>query len=223
LKSSDYILFGGADPAIFGDYFGICIHALPKQRPKDTPWLPFLIKLTKMHGTSYKTIWDELQSGTMAKYRHFKVFNFDYTNEKTLTDFMEDKFGESRIKKTPFTKGEAGSKMRLAQNSKKFLDSGYAFPDHNKIADPVERDNIRMLKNQIINEQIVFNTDGSIKFQHKGKHNDLLHAWMLSLDVVMEYILKMQGLEGKHYGGLLIQKTPSLEDMIFNDDGMILQ
>jgi len=201
LNTSDYWLFGGGDPAVFGDYFGICIHALPKKRPKDKPWLPFLIKLTKMQGKSYKMIWDELQTGTMERYKHFKRFNFDYTNEKTLTDFLESKFGDRRIKKTPFTKGESGTKMQMAQSAKKFLDSGYTFPDHNQIEDPVERDNIRTLKTQIINEQVVLNTDGSIKFQHKGKHNDLLHAWMLSLDITMEYILERQGMKGIHIGG----------------------
>lgn len=194
---------------MFGDYFGICIHALPVIPPKDKTWMPFLIKLTKLQGDSYKTIWDELQNGILKKYNGFRVFNFDYTNEKTLTDFMEDKFGESRIKKTPFTKGEAGTKMRMAQNSKKFLDSGYNFPDHHKIQDPVERENIRILKTQIINEQVVFNPDGSIKFQHKGKHNDLLHAWMLSLDVVMEYILEKEGMTGYRAGGRAFQNVPS--------------
>ena len=223
MNVKDYILFGGADPAVFGDYFGICLHALPKKRPLNKPWLPFLIKLTKMQGDSYKMIWDEFQEGTMKRYKHFKAFNFDYTNEKTLTDFMEAKFGEDRIKKTPFTKGESGTKMRIAQNSKKFLDSGYNFPDHNKIEDPVERDNIRTLKQQIINEQVVFNADGSIKFQHKGKHNDLLHAWMLSLDVTMEYILEQQGLGGPYLcGPIKRRESPDLSRarLILNKKGL---
>ena len=189
----DYILFIGMDPAIIGDYFGICVHALPAVIPDDKPWMPLLIKLATLQKGNYDTTWDELNNGILSKYKNFKALNIDYTNEKTLADFLEDKYGENRILKTPFTKGESGTKMQMAQSAKKLLDNGYSFPDHNKIDDPIERNNIRTLKQQIINEQIIINPDGSIKFQHKGKHNDLLHAWMLSLDVTMQYMINRLG------------------------------
>ncbi len=193
MNVNDYVLFIGMDPAIVGDYFGIAVHALPADIPEDKPWLPLLIKLIKLQKGNYSSTWEQLTEGVLSRYLDFRVINIDYTNEKTLADFLEDRYGEDRIKKTPFTKGEAGTKMQMAKSSKTFLDNGYNFPDHNKILNPLERDNIRTLKQQIVNEQILLNPDGSIKFEHKGKHNDLLHAWMLSLDVTMEYMINKLG------------------------------
>lgn len=221
-RIDDYELFIGMDPAIVGDYFGIAIHALPRIIPEDKPWMPLLIKLMQLQKKSYKSTWEELTEGLLSKYVNFRAINIDYTNEKTLADFLEYKYGETRVKKTPFTKGEAGTKMQMAKSSKTFLDNGYNFPDHNKIDNPIEKNNIRTLKQQIINEQILLNPDGSIKFEHKGKHNDLLHAWMLSLDVTMEYMINKLG------GGLTIigpvrKKTPrTLADykLVLNRHGL---
>jgi len=204
-----YELFIGMDPAIVGDYFGIAVHALPIEIPEDvSTWMPRLIDLHKLQKGKYSSTWDELQSGVLSKFEGFKVINIDYTNEKTLADFLEEKYGEDRIKKTPFTKGEAGTKMQMAKSSKSFLDNGYTFPDHTKIDNPIKRDNIRTLKQQIINEQILLNPDGSIKFQHKGKHNDLLHAWMLSLDVTMQYMVYKLGGGGITFMGPVRKKVP---------------
>jgi hypothetical protein len=205
----DYELFIGMDPAIVGDYFGIAVHALPRKIPKDTStWMPLLVKLMKLQKGNYSSTWEQLTEGILSNYQTFRALNIDYTNEKTLADFLEDKYGDDRIKKTPFTKGEAGTKMQMAKNSKTFLDNGYNFPDHNKIDNPLERDNIRTLKQQIINEQILLNPDGSIKFEHKGKHNDLLHAWMLSLDVTMEYMINKLGRGGILVMGPVRKKPP---------------
>lgn len=211
------------DPAIIGDYFGICVHALPAVIPDNKPWMPLLIKLTTLQKGNYDTTWDELNNGILSKYKNFKALNIDYTNEKTLADFLEEKYGENRIKKTPFTKGESGTKMQMAQSAKKLLDNGYSFPDHNKIDDPVERNNIRTLKQQIINEQIIINPDGSIKFQHKGKHNDLLHAWMLSLDITMQYMINRLGKSEYVVAGPIRKKPPrSIGDykLILNKKGL---
>lgn len=206
----DYELFIGMDPAIVGDYFGICVHALPRVIPNDKKtWMPLLIKLIKLQKGSYNSTWEELTNGILSKYSSFRALNIDYTNEKTLSDFLEEKYGDDRVKKTPFTKGESGTKMQMAKSSKTFLDNGYNFPNHNKIDDPIERDNIRTLKQQIINEQILLNSDGSIKFEHKGKHNDLLHAWMLSLDITYQYMTSKLGRSIIHRGGPIIQKQQS--------------
>jgi len=206
LNANDYLLFIGMDPAIVGDYFGICVHALPRKIPNDKPWMPLLVKLTKLQNGSYNSTWEQLTNGTLSQYSSFRALNIDYTNEKTLADFLEEKYGERRIKKTPFTKGESGTKMQMAKSAKKLLDNGYNFPDHTKIDNPVERDNIRTLKQQIINEQILLNPDGSIKFEHKGKHNDLLHAWMLSLDITIQYMTNKLGGDGVHVGGPIKKK-----------------
>lgn len=208
MNSNDYHLFIGMDPAIIGDFFGICVHALPKIIPTGKAWLPLLIKLTTLQKGNYDSTWQELNDGVLSKYRNFKALNIDYTNEKTLADFLEEKYGERRILKTPFTKGEAGTKMQIAKSSKQLLDNGYAFPDHNRIEDPIERNNIRTLKQQIVNEQIIINSDGSIKFEHKGKHNDLLHAWMLSLDVTMQYMINRLGRGGEIIAGPIQKKPP---------------
>jgi len=222
-KIDDYELFIGMDPAIIGDFFGIAVHALPMEIPEDKPWMPLLIKLIKLQKGDYKSTWENLTQGVLSKYLNFRAINIDYTNEKTLADFLEDKYGEDRVKKTPFTKGEAGTKMQMAKTSKSFLDGGYNFPDHTKIENPVERDNIRTLKQQIINEQILLNPDGSIKFEHKGKHNDLLHAWMLSLDVTNEYMVSKLGSDGIIVGGPVRKKSPrSIADynLILNKRGL---
>ncbi len=218
----NYELFIGMDPAIVGDYFGIAIHALPTAIPEDKPWMPLLIKLMQLQKKSYKSTWEELTEGLLAKYVNFRAINIDYTNEKTLADFLEYKYGDDKVKKTPFTKGEAGTKMQMAKSSKTFLDNGYTFPDHNKITNPILKANVRTLKQQIINEQILLNPDGSIKFEHKGKHNDLLHAWMLSLDVTMEYMINKLG-GGLTWIGPVRKKNPrSIADyrLVLNKRGL---
>ena len=110
----------------------------------------------------------------------------------------------------------------MAKSSKTFLDNGYNFPDHNKIAHPVERDNIRTLKQQIINEQILLNPDGSIKFEHKGKHNDLLHAWMLSLAATEEYMINKLGGGLPVMGPVQKKKPRSIADyrLVLNNRGL---
>jgi len=220
----DYELFIGMDPAIIGDYFGIAVHALPVEIPEDTTtWLPSLIHLGKLQKGNYSSTWDELTNGVLSKYQNFRALNIDYTNEKTLADRLEERYGEDRIKKTPFTKGEAGTKMQMAKSSKNFLDNGYNFPDHNKLKNPIDRENIRTLKQQIITEQILLNPDGSIKFEHKGKHNDLLHAWMLSLDVTNEFMVSKLGSDGIIVGGPVRKKNPkSIADyrLVLNNRGL---
>jgi hypothetical protein len=137
MSYKDYELFIGMDPAIVGDYFGIAVHKLPADIPEGKPWMPLLIKLIKLQKGKYSSTWDELTKGVLSKYADFRVINIDYTNEKTLADFLEEKYGEDRVKKTPFTKGESGTKMQMAKSSKNFLDTGYNFPDHTKIANPM--------------------------------------------------------------------------------------
>ena len=210
----DYLIFIGLDPALGGatgkgDFLGIAVHVLPKKKPLNRPWLPFLVKLFKLKAGSYKTMWHNLTdpNGALYPYRSFYRMQVDYTTEKMLGDFLESKFGETRVIKTPFTKGESGSKMRLANSSLSFLKSGYAFPDHNLIEDPDERDNIRQLKKQIVNEELVLNPDGSAKFRHKGPHNDLLHGWMLSLDECLKFVLSKQGQSGEYVGSPMIEQS----------------
>lgn len=213
-RSDNYRLFIGADPALQGDYFGFCIHALPYEKPEHGEWLPMLLRIFKLQADNYATMWKALNTGILSKYQHFYKLQIDYTNEKTMADFLENKYGENRIVKTPFTKGEAGTKMQLAQNALKMLESGYTFPDHTRIKEPVEAHNIKELKTQIINEEIKLNLDGSISFKHKGPHNDLLHAWMLSLDECAKYMLLSQGREGRLIGGPLRRRSvrPFLAD-----------
>ena len=210
---NDTLTFIGMDPALKGDFFGICVHELTRNRPNDnTPWMPRLKKLIKLQADNYVAMWDALNGGVLARYRDFYMLNIDYSNEKTIADFLEEKYGERKITKTPFTKGESGSKMKIAQDTLQLLNSGYKFPDHHKIPNPEARENIRILKQQLVQEEIVINPDGSIKFRHKGKHNDLLHAWMLSLSSTREYMLAMQGSGGPTICGSLVNRgySPSL-------------
>lgn len=202
----DYRLFIGADPALQGDYFGVCIHMLEYNRPESGVWIPKLLRVFKMQAPNYATMWKALNAGILSDYSHFYKLQIDYTNEKTMADFLEEKFGESRIVKTPFTKGESGTKMQLAQNALKMLKSGYRFPNYTAIKDPVESNNIKQLEIQIMNEEIKLNPDGSISFKHKGEHNDLLHAWMLSLDECAKYMMLAQGDEFGILGGPLSRK-----------------
>ena len=222
---NDTLTFIGMDPALKGDFFGICIHELTRNRPNDnTPWMPRLKKLIKLQADNYVAMWDALNGGVLARYNDFYMLNIDYSNEKTIADFLEEKYGERKIIKTPFTKGESGSKMMLAQDSLQMLQSGYEMPDHHKIPNPTERENIRTLKQQMVQEEITLNPDGSIKFRHKGKHNDLLHAWMLSLSAVRRYILSMQGAGGTTVCGPLVRKKryDSLDDLDSDSDHGIL-
>jgi hypothetical protein len=204
-----YETFIGMDPAIIGDYFGIAVHILPSEIPEDTDtWQPLLVHLGKLQKGTYSSTWDEINRGVLARYGSFRSLNIDYTNEKTLADFLEGKYGKERVKKTPFTKGESGTKMQMAQVAKAFLENGYAFPDHARIQNPKVRDNVRALKQQIVNEQVLLNPDGSVKFEHKGRHNDLLHAWMLSLAVANEYMVSRLGADAVPVIGPVRGKGP---------------
>ena len=200
-KTSDYLLFIGMDPALKADYFGVAIHALAREKPFEGEWMPQLIKVLKMQAPDWPAMWRELNYGVLKDYNSFYMLHIDYSNEKAVSDHLEQKYGESRVKKTIFTKGEAGTKMQLAQSARIFLASGYQFPKHWVLSDPWARENVRLLKEQINNEEITLNPDNSIKFKHKGPHNDLLHAWMLSLDVCREYMLYMQGRGGPTFVG----------------------
>lgn len=214
MNLNNYLIFIGLDPALGGatgkgDFLGISIHVLPRTKPVNTPWLPYLTKLFKLKADTYKTMWDNLTKpgGAIYPYRNFYRMQIDYTTEKTIGDFLEDKYGEDRVIKTPFTKGESGSKMKIAKSSLTFLQSGYTFPDHNMIQDPEERENIRQLKKQIVNEELVLNADGSVKFRHKGPHNDLLHGWMLSLDECLTYVMGKQGRNGEYVGSPMVEEA----------------
>ena len=67
MSIDDYILFIGMDPAIIGDYFGICVHALPAVIPTGKPWIPLLIKLATLQNVNYDTTWTKLNKGKQKK------------------------------------------------------------------------------------------------------------------------------------------------------------
>jgi len=63
---------------------------------------------------------------------------FDYTNERTFTDIMENRFGKSRVSKINFSSGTSGTKKMLKDDGLSILKQGYTFPNPANIRDPAK-------------------------------------------------------------------------------------
>ncbi len=78
------------------------------------------------------------------------------------------------------------------------MDYGYQWPDDSLIEKKMPRfaKLIRILKKEMVHEQVEYTNNGRITFNEpSNKHNDLVHGWELSLKGVMEFQQKNLGYE----------------------------
>jgi len=105
----------GEDPDSQNDFFGIVIHEMPspiKEIPKP---VPLLRDVYALNHTSFDKI---IEFHTRVLFPKFppSLMAFDYTNERTFTDIMEDRFGKSRVEKINFSVGTLDTKKMLNQD-----------------------------------------------------------------------------------------------------------
>jgi hypothetical protein len=107
---------------------------------------------------------------------------FDYTNERTFTDIMENRFGKSRVVKINFSAGTSGTKKMLKDDGLSILKQGYTFSNPANIKDQIKSELIRELIEQLKHEEMNLIKSGRESFDHPtGRHNDMGIRWELSI------------------------------------------
>jgi len=141
-----------------------------RQTPKS---LPILRDLYKLNHTSFDKI---IEFHTKVLFRKFppSLMVFDYTNERTFTDLMENRFGKSRVGKINFSAGTSGTKKMLKDDGLSILKQGYRFPNPANILDQTKSQLVRELIEQLKHEEMLLTPSGRESFDHlTGRHNDL--------------------------------------------------
>jgi len=198
----------GEDPASQTDFFGIIIHEMPtptRQTPKP---LPILRDLYKLNHTSFDKI---IEFHTKVLFRKFppSLMVFDYTDERTFTDLMENRFGKSRVAKINFSAGTSGTKKMLKDDGLSILKQGYRFPNPANILDQTKSQLVRELIEQLKHEEMLLTPSGRESFDHlTGRHNDLGIAWELSIHGCIQMGLKVD-MPGNAVGSQMTE-TPEI-------------
>ncbi len=124
----------GEDPASQNDFFGIVIHEMPSSTQEDPKPLPLLRDVYALNHTSFDKI---IEFHTRVLFPKFPpaLMVFDYTNERTFTDLMENRFGKSRVSKINFSADTSGTKKMLKDDGLSILKQGYTFPNPANIKD----------------------------------------------------------------------------------------
>ena len=196
----------GEDPASQDDFFGIAIHEMPSPTRETPKPVPKLRDLYKLNHTSFDKI---IEFHTKELFRKFppSLIVIDYTNERTFTDIMENRFGKSRISKINFSSGISGTKKMLKDDGLSILKQGYRFPNPANILDSAKSQLVRELIEQLKHEEMKLIQSGRESFDHPtGRHNDLSTAWELSIHGCIQLGLKVD-LPGNHFVGQ-IQEEP---------------
>jgi hypothetical protein len=94
-----------------------------RQMPKP---VPLLRDIYKLNHTSFDKI---IEFHTKVLFRKYPptLMVFDYTNERTFTDIMENRFGKSRVVKINFSASTSGTKKMLKDDGLSILKQG-SFP-----------------------------------------------------------------------------------------------
>ncbi len=180
--------FYGIDPASTVDYFGVVIHGLGD--PSETPWMPRLADLYRLPHGKYKDSLAFLVDVLFKKFPPFKL-RIDITKAPYLGETVLDMFGEDIVMAKNFSNvGNSNTKFEMKQVGMQFLTDGYTFPNHNKIRE-VNRhkaDILLSLETEMLHEMTKMTSAGRLSFDSpSGKHNDMVHAWEMSLVEVIEY------------------------------------
>jgi len=170
----------GEDPASQNDFFGIVIHEMPTPTRDNPKPIPLLRDIYKLNHTSFDKI---IEFHTNVLFRKFPptLMVFDYTNERTFTDIMENRFGKSRVTKINFSAGTSGTKKMLKDDGLSILKQGYTFPNPANIKDPIKSELVRELIEQLKHEEMNLTPSGKESFEHPiGRHDDLGIGWELN-------------------------------------------
>ena len=201
----NYRFVYGLDPASKNDYFGCVIHQIPEY-VIGVPHLPQLRDLFNIRFLPFDKILEKLQSEYFVKYPP-SLMVIDYTNEKTLTDLLVERYGEFRVDPVKFNQG---TKLGLKQDGLSVLNMGYQFPNWKKVEDKQRAEWGMELERQLLSEQLVTRPNKTQSFEHPvGDHNDLSTAWELSIKGCMKYLLNK--------GGSPIVESSMQEDTNFDE------
>jgi hypothetical protein len=153
----------GEDPASQHDFHGIVIHEMPTPTRDNPKPLPLLRDIYKLNHTSFDKI---IEFHTNVLFRKYPptLMVFDYTNERTFTDIMENRFGKSRVIKVNFSSGTSGTKKMLKDDGLSILKQGYTFPNPANIKDPAKSQLVRELVEQLKHEEMVITPSGKESF-----------------------------------------------------------
>ena len=210
----------GEDPASQNDFYGIVIYELPSPTKENPKPLPKLRDLYKLNHTSFDKI---IEFHTNVLFRKYppRLMVFDYTNERTFTDIMENRFGKSRVIKVNFSSGTSGTKKMLKDDGLSILKQGYRFPNPYKIKDPNKAQLVRDLIEQLKHEEMKITPSGKESFDHPtGRHNDLAIAWELSIHGCIQTGLKVN-LPGPRVGGGISLPSAKNSDIKHNNTSLI--
>lgn len=196
--------FHGIDPASKGDYYVDVVHLLTHKptsntevQAKDFKWNPFLVDIIRLKKRDPNEIMD-------IQIRQFNKFppmfaTIDSSREDFLASALQRKYGETRIIPMKFQNvGSSNTKFQLKQLGFAYIDAGYEWPDYALVEKRYPRfaKLLRLLKKEMMHEQQKSTETGRVTFSHPiGKHNDLVHAWEMSLNSVMTYQKKNLGFE----------------------------
>jgi hypothetical protein len=215
LSSQDYEIqppakivgfFHGIDTATQNDYYTDVVHVLT-EKPKMAneaaarfTWNPFLCGILRFRKLEPNKMID-LQVRYFNQFPPFRA-DIDSSREEFLVNALIRKYGESIIVPVKFMNaGASNTKFTLKQIGYSFLHGGYQWPNDTKLekTHPRFAKLIRILKKEMIHEQVQYTPTGKITFNEPaGKHNDLVHGWELSLKAVMDFQQKNLGYEKRN-------------------------
>ena len=184
------------------------IHEIPSPTKEIPKPLPLLRDIYKLNHTSFDKI---IEFHTQVLFPKFppSLIVFDYTNERTFTDILENRFGKSRVATINFSAGTSGTKKMLKDDGLSILKQGYRFPNPNTIRDPTKSQLVRELIEQLKHEEMLLTPSGRESFDHPtGRHNDMAIAWELAIHGCIQLELKVD-LPGNHVGAQLTE-TPEI-------------
>lgn len=209
----NHLWFVGIDPARDQDYLTVVIHGLNKVRT--TPWLPKLRDMYRYKKQSLTSILQWLINDCLKKYPPTNGF-VDETRDPTFAEILVQKFPSIQ----PLKFGNSGStntKLDLKLIGRDTLNTGYTFPDvdlllRQKLITPDKAHLVTELKEEALREVAKLTNNDRITFDHPaGMHNDLVHAWEMSLKAVLEY----QKSRGMGFGNQSLHTAGITEDVYY--------
>jgi len=204
----------GEDPASQNDFFGIVIHEMPSPTIDNPKPVPLLRDIYNLNHTSFDKI---IEFHTRVLFPKFppRLMVFDYTNERSFTDLMENRFGKSRVTKINFSAGTSGTKKMLKDDGLSILKQWYTFPNPAIIKDPAKFELVLELIEQLKHEEMKLTSSDRESFDHPTcRHNDMGIAWELSIHGCIQMGLKID-LPGNHVVSQIID-TPEINYGIGN-------
>jgi len=195
--------FHGIDTATQNDYYTDIVQVLT-EKPKLTnteseryTWNPYICGIMRLKKMEPNLMMDT-QIRYFNKFPPFMV-QIDSSREEFLVNALMRKYGESTVIPVKFGNvGATNTKFELKQIGYSYLHAGYQWPNDLELekTHPRFAKLIRILKKEMIHEQVQYTNTGRITFNEPpNKHNDLVHGWELSLKGVMEFQQKNLGYE----------------------------